>query len=98
MWKAPVKYRMGEGRSTVGPAIGKNEAHILDMFAEGGAVCIFRQYVRGIVLAFDFCESEIPGPDALLHPQIRHRKVADFAQSSSAANPNCRSSIREDIH
>ena len=53
------------------------------------------QHVRRIVGPSDFQSFEVAFSDAVLHPQISRRKMADLAEPTPAAYPNGGSSISE---
>ena len=76
------------------PALNKdasNASGVLDELFSGD---VLGHHVSWVVSAKHFQQLEITSTHPLLHPQIRHRKVADFTKPFTAADAYCRSCIR----
>eukprot|EP00969_Alexandrium_andersonii_P184538 8152571-Alexandrium_andersonii.AAC.1 len=53
--------------------------------------------VRGILLPGPLDERKVPGTDALLHPELGHRKMSDASNLGTTANADRRAATSADL-
>ena len=57
----------------------------------------FRHDISAILRPRNFVQCTVARSEAILDPQVRHRQMADPAQTPASADSNCCSGVRRDL-
>ena len=76
--KASIEHGMSERWRGLWASFGVHETHSLQMFFQSTTIDIFSERICRVLVSFDLGQCEVAASQAVLDPEVRHRKVADL--------------------